>query len=257
MKIGMFDSGIGGLSTLRNLLCKRADLEIFYWADDAHAPYGDKSDEYVRERSQSIVRIFIEMGIEMVVVACNTATAMAIEDLRSHFPHVSFVGVEPYVNVINHIPWKEEHRAIILTTPLTGQSERFCRLKERLDPKNLLDHYSCPNLARIVEAAFWHGDSELSHKVKLELLPLMNKKYEYVILGCTHYPLVGKYINETLGAKVISPCAAISKRVLDLLGLPEKPCAVNSSVTFMFARSSLNSSFVPMSFSCDGPWPEL
>ncbi|EQC49475.1 glutamate racemase [Bacteriovorax sp. BSW11_IV] len=256
MKIGMFDSGIGGLSTLRNLLCMRHDLEVFYWADDAHAPYGSKSDEYVKDRSKAIVKIFESMGIELVVVACNTATAMAIEDLRASFPHMTLVGVEPYVNVINHIPWQKEHRAVILTTPLTGQSERFCRLRERLDPDNKLDHFSCPTMAKLVEHAFWHKDTQLAQKIQLELAPIKDRNYQYVILGCTHYPLVGHYIQQALGAEVISPCSAISKRVLSLLKLESLP-AGTQSVKFMFARSSKGEQFSPMEFSCNGPWPEL
>ena len=78
LKIGMFDSGIGGLSVLRVLLCQRPDLDIYYWADDAYAPYGSRSDAEIQERSQTITRAFIEMGIQTIVIACNTATAVAI-----------------------------------------------------------------------------------------------------------------------------------------------------------------------------------
>lgn len=255
----MFDSGIGGLSILKTLLCQRRDLDIYYWADDAHTPYGSKSDDYVKARCQSICQSFIERDIKLIVVACNTATAIAINDLRTDFQGVTFVGIEPYVNVVNHIPWQAEHRAVILTTPLTGRSERFTHLKSHLDPDHKLEHFSCPELAKIVEHAFWQGSEDIKALVRQELLPIQDRHYEYAILGCTHYPLVGRYIQEILNAEVISPCAAVARQVLSLLQLEPLPPSETgtSSLSFQLKRSSLATDYQRVDFSCDQLWPAL
>lgn len=256
LKIGMFDSGIGGLSTLKNLLCQRADLEIYYWADDAYAPYGSKSEAEVRGRCHAICQHFIHQGIGLIVIACNTATALAIDELRAHYPEITFVGVEPYVNVVNHLPWQAQQRAVILTTPLTGQSARFSRLKRQLDPAGRLDQYSCPQLAKIVEHAFWQGDPQLAEKIQEELAPLQDQHYTYAILGCTHYPLVGRYIAATLNTEVISTCSAVSKRVLDLLDLA--PCnPPETPISFWFTRSSQNTGYAVKTLIAQAPWPAL
>ena len=202
----MFDSGIGGLSILKALLCQRRDLDIYYWADDAHTPYGSKSDDYVKARCQSICQSFIERDIKLIVVACNTATAIAINDLRADFQGVTFVGIEPYVNVVNHIPWQAEHRAVILTTPLTGRSERFTHLKSHLDPDHKLEHFSCPELAKIVEHAFWQGSEDIKALVRQELLPIQDRHYEYAILGCTHYPLLAPLLADLLPHVTLIDC---------------------------------------------------
>lgn len=257
LKIGMFDSGIGGLSILKKLLCQRSDLEIYYWADDAHTPYGSKSDNYVKGRCHAICESFVARGIKMIVVACNTATAIAIHDLRSSFPQVQFVGIEPYVNVVNHIPWQAEHRAIILTTPLTGRSERFMNLKAQLDPEHKLDHFSCPELAIIVESAFWQGAEHIEAQVQQELLPLQGHDYAYAILGCTHYPLVGHYIQKVLNTQVISPCAAVARRVLSLLEIPALPAASATRLTFQLKRSSRTEDYQAVQFYSSDVWPAL
>lgn len=256
LKIGMFDSGIGGLSVLRVLLCQRPDLDIYYWADDAYAPYGSRSDAEIQERSQTITRAFIKMGIQTIVIACNTATAVAIDNLRATFPDVDFIGIEPYVNVVNHIPLASAHQAVILTTPLTGQSRRFSRLKNQLDPNHQLDHFSCPELARIVEQGFWNEDLELLPKIRQELAPLQAQNYSYVILGCTHYPLVGHYIQAVMNAQVISPCAAVAKRALEVLRLPAQK-EPEYDVSFHFLRSSQALTYRKVSFHCDKNWPNL
>lgn len=256
----MFDSGIGGLSILKVLLCQRSDLDLYYWADDAYTPYGSKSDEEVIARCRAISTSFIEMGITLIVVACNTATAIAIEDLRTHFQGITFVGIEPYVNVINHIPWRAEHRAVILTTPLTGRSERFCRLKSQLDPKHQLDHFSCPELAKIVESAFWQGPAQskelLRAQIHQELEPIKSHDYKYAILGCTHYPLVGRYIQDALQADIISPCKALSRRVLTLLKKEPQTCG-EEPITFKFYRSSQSEGYQTISFKGHDLWPAL
>jgi len=155
-KIGVFDSGIGGFSVLSDLIKAFPEAHFYYYSDDAHAPYGPKTDEYITNRTFVITDELLKKGAEMIVVACNTATASSIDTLRTRYPQMTFVGVEPYLNAY----YKESgpSKMVVLTTESTGKSERFKRLKERLDPKGFIDHYSLKNLARLVED-FNHNQS--------------------------------------------------------------------------------------------------
>ncbi len=215
-KIGIFDSGIGGFSVLRELFHIFPEAEYFYFSDDAHAPYGPKSDEFITERAFYITKELLDQGATLIVVACNTATASSIDALRLHFPKTPFVGVEPYLNAY----YKETtpSKMAVLTTESTGKSERFKRLKERLDPNGMIAHYSLKNLARNVEDFYSGKMKEVDFDLELqsELEVLKNKDYTHVILGCTHYPLVKNKIEAELSLKALSPCPYVASRVKEL-----------------------------------------
>jgi glutamate racemase len=181
-KIGLFDSGIGGFSILSELFKTLPQAEYYYISDDAHAPYGPKSDEFITARSIEISKQLMSLGVDLIVVACNTATAASVDALRSYFPNFIFVGVEPYLNAYYKIPETlnpVEKKMMVLTTVSTGKSERFKRLKERLDPNSEIDHYGLPNLARIIEEYYYAPTnfSELTKKINDELSFLKNMNY--------------------------------------------------------------------------------
>ena len=221
IKIGLFDSGIGGFSVLGELFKIMPQAEYFYLSDDANAPYGPKSDEFITERAIWITEELKRQGVELIVVACNTATAASIDDLRDKFKEIPFVGVEPYLNAYYKMPDNLPHnecKMMVLTTESTGKSERFKRLKERLDPDSKIDHYSLKNLARLIEDFYYVNSNQLDfdQKVEAELSFLKESKYSYAILGCTHYPLIRGLIEKTLNLQTISPDAHVAKRVCDL-----------------------------------------
>lgn len=235
--IGVFDSGIGGLSVLKELLKVFPEARFHYYSDDAHAPYGPKNDEFITDRSFKITEELINQGSEMIVVACNTATAASIDALRAHYPHMTFVGVEPYLNAY----YKETTPAkmAVLTTESTGKSERFKRLKERLDPNGFIDNFSLKNLARMVEEFYYNPgfEAEFDKQLAEELLPLQGKNYTHAILGCTHYPLVKEKIEKILNLKALSPCPYVAQRVRELSVKPgEVPFDMEK--TFYFYSSS-------------------
>jgi glutamate racemase len=238
-KIGVFDSGIGGFSVLVELFKVFPEAHYFYFSDDAHAPYGPKSDEYITERAFIITDELIAKGAQMIVVACNTATASSIDSLRTKYPNMTFVGVEPYLNAY----YKEAgpSKMAVLTTESTGKSERFKRLKEKLDPNGFIDHYALKNLARMVEDLY-HNHSpakeiEFDEQLDLELTPLKNKNYTHAILGCTHYPLVKEKIENILDLITLSPSPYVAQRVRDLSVKPgEVPAPIEK--TFEFFSSS-------------------
>jgi glutamate racemase len=220
-KIGVFDSGIGGFSVLGELFKAMPAASYFYISDEAFAPYGPKSDELITERCLSITRELLLQGVELIVVACNTATAASIDTLRLKFNNIPFVGVEPYLNAYYKMPegpTSAEKKMMVLTTESTGKSERFKRLKERLDPDSQIDHYSLKNMARLIENYYYHSENseEFKKDFEAELEPLKAHHYAYAILGCTHYPLVRKQIEDYLHVKTISPDAHVAQRVLSL-----------------------------------------
>ncbi len=238
-KIGLFDSGIGGFSVLSELFEVYPAGDYFYFSDDAHAPYGPKSDEYITERALLITKELISQGVRLIVVACNTATASSIDCLRKNYPDITFVGVEPYLNAYYKIP--DKGKMLVLTTESTGKSERFKRLKERLDPEGHIDHYPLKLLAKNVETLY-HDHSfekEFDEQLALELAPIKNQNYTHAILGCTHYPLVRKKIESVLNLLAVSPCRHVAMRVLEL-ARNDKTDSVFADSDFHFYSSKTN-----------------
>jgi glutamate racemase len=174
----------------------------------------------------------------MIVVACNTATAASIDSLRAKYPELIFVGVEPYLNAY----YKETtpSKMAVLTTESTGKSERFKRLKERLDPKGLIDNYSLKNLARMVEQFYYDPSykGEFDRLLDIELTPLKDKNYTHAILGCTHYPLVKEKIESILKLKTLSPCPYVAQRVRELSVKANEVTDNKIEKTFKFYSSS-------------------
>jgi glutamate racemase len=236
-KIGLFDSGIGGFSILHELFSVLPAAQYYYYSDDAFAPYGPKSDEEITKRAFLITETLLKQDVDLIVIACNTATASSIDELRVRFPKIPFVGVEPYLNAYYKMP-EGEKKVMVLTTESTGKSERFKRLKSRLDPDSNIDHYSLKNLARQIEYFYYHPHEGARFELEMsqELAFLKAKQYSHAILGCTHYPLIAERIEKTLQLKTISPCPYIASRVVALV----KNNDTTTSATFYFYSSNNN-----------------
>ncbi|MCK5133160.1 MAG: aspartate/glutamate racemase family protein [Candidatus Sabulitectum sp.] len=220
-RIGIFDSGIGGFSILREIMGKVPSVEIDYISDDAFAPYGEKSDSDITRRSQLITKMLLDRGCSLIVVACNSATAAAIAALRQEHREIPFVGVEPYINVLNHNnQFPGIRKAAVITTELTGNSQKFKVLKQRIDPTGSILHVSMPRLASIIENILERGlDLELMNDLRKELEPLRCLELSHLILGCTHYPLIAGLIEEELNLATVSPGPYVANRVMDILSV--------------------------------------
>lgn len=218
-RIGIFDSGIGGFSILSEIMKKISSVEIDYISDDAFAPYGEKSDSAVINRSQSITEMLLNRKADLIVVACNSATAAAIASLRHKYPQIPFVGVEPYINVLNHKNhFPEIKKAAVITTELTGNSQKFRTLKKKIDPTGSILHVSMPKLASIVEDILEKGlNPSLRKNLREELKPLRILDLSHLILGCTHYPLISGLIEEEMDVTTVSAGPFVANRVMSLL----------------------------------------
>ncbi len=214
--IGVFDSGVGGLSVLKAICQQIPDEPVIYLADQGHVPYGPRPLEQVRAFSQEITRFLLAQGAKLIVVACNTASAAALLYLRKTFPEVPFVGMEPAVKPA------AEHTQTgvvgVLATPATFQGALYASVVERFANGVDLIQSTCPGLvAQIERGALDHPGTRAILEEALQ--PMLAKNIDTIVLGCTHYPFVIPLIQEIVGDKVrvIDPAPAVARQVRRLL----------------------------------------
>jgi glutamate racemase len=186
--IGVFDSGIGGLSILRALRAALPHEDFVYHADTAHAPYGERAESFIAERSLAIARDMVEQdGIKLLVVACNTATAAAIAAIRAAWPQLPVVGVEPGLKPAAQA--SRTRRIGVLATRGTLASEKFRLLQESLASQVAFALQPCDGLAAAIENGDHPSVAELCAKYVAALGPLGSQpgQIDTVVLGCTHY----------------------------------------------------------------------
>jgi len=187
--IGVFDSGVGGLSVLRALHAELAHERFVYFADAANAPYGERGDEYVAARTMAVARELIEgHAIKALVVACNTATAAAIHLLRAQWPDLPVIGVEPALKPA--VAKSRTGRIAVLATRGTLQSDKFRRLHESLAGAAEFRAVPCDGLAGVIERGDTAATEELCARYMRQAGPfgLEPGAVDTVVLGCTHYP---------------------------------------------------------------------
>jgi len=214
--IGMFDSGVGGLSVLRALRRDLPGEDVLYLADQAHIPYGPKSKENIREFAFEITRFLLDQSAKLIVVACNTASAAALHDLRDRFPSVSFVGMEPAVK-----PAAETTRTGkvgVLATPTTFTGDLYASVVERFAKHVTIYKSTCPGLVEEIESGGFET-SETRKILEEALEPMLEAGIDTVVMGCTHYPFVIPLIEEITGPSVrtIDPAPAIARQAHRLL----------------------------------------
>jgi glutamate racemase len=215
--IGIFDSGVGGLSVLRSIRQQLPLEPVLYLADQGHVPYGPRPLEEVRSFSEEITRFLLAQGADLIVVACNTASAAALYSLRHIFPAVPFVGMEPAVK-----PAAEyTHTGVVgvLATPATFQGALYASVVERFARGVTLLTDTCPGLVAQIEAGRLDGP-ETRAILEKALAPMLVRGIDTVVLGCTHYPFVIPLIEEIAGpgVRVIDPAPAVARQAARLLG---------------------------------------
>jgi glutamate racemase len=209
--IGVFDSGVGGLSVLREIRKLLPDENLIYFADQAHVPYGSKPVDQVRAFSEGITRFLLSKGAKIIVVACNTASAAALHALRKKSPEVPFVGMEPAVK-----PAAEQTKTGVvgvLATPATFQGVLYASVVERFASGVSVLQHTCPGLVAQIEQG--ELDSPKTREIlEVALVPMLQNGIDTVVLGCTHYPFVIPLIEQICGdqVRVIDPAPAVARQ---------------------------------------------
>jgi glutamate racemase len=211
-RIGVFDSGVGGLSVLKAIRATLPAHPVLYFADSAHAPYGERGDAYVLERCERITQHLLDSGCRVVVIACNTATAVAADALRARWPAVTIVGVEPGIKPAVLL---SKNRCVgVLATRSTLESRRFIRLLTQYGQGVQIVTQASTGLALAIES----GDvdsPEVLELVDRYCTPLKRAGVDTVVLGCTHYAFVRHSIERAmgLGVVVMDTAQAVAKEV--------------------------------------------
>jgi len=221
MRVGIFDSGLGGLTVVRAILDTLRGADLYYIADTKHAPYGEKSHEEILQYTLEITEYFIKRHkIDALVVACNTATTAAIKTLRERYPQLIIVGTEPGVKPA--ITATQSGKIGILATPATLRSEKYQQLVDTLASGSEITLYeqACPGLVEQIEQDLVHTE-ETRRMLDGWLCGMRESGVDTIVLGCTHYPLAAETISELMNHQVslIHTGEAIAKR---LLGLAQK-----------------------------------
>ena len=214
--IGIFDSGVGGLSVLRAIRAQMPEESIIYFGDQGHIPYGPRPMEQIRNFSEAITKFLLEQDAKIIVVACNTASAAALKYLRETFPHISIVGMEPAVKPAAE--YTHTGKVGVLATPATFQGALYASVVERFANGVELFQNTCPGLVQQIEQGILNGE-ETRRILDDALLPMLEKNIDTVVLGCTHYPFVIPLIEQIVGknVRVIDPAPAVAKQVRRVL----------------------------------------
>ena len=214
--VGIFDSGVGGLSVLSAVRELLPGEDMIYLADQAHVPYGPRSLQQVRAFSRGIVDYLLARGAKLIVVACNTASAASLNMLREAYPAVPFVGMEPAVKPAAQ--GTDSGVVGVLATPATFQGELYHRTVARFATGVTVLQDTLPGLVEQIEG----GEIESTKTRQIlekALLPMLDKGVDRVVLGCTHYPFVIPNIKEIVGpgVEVLDPAPAVARQVRRML----------------------------------------
>ena len=240
--IGIFDSGIGGLSVLRHVHTLLPDESLLYFADSGFAPYGEKPEAVIVERAVSIAAFLLTQNIKALVVACNTATAAAIAGLRARYPELPVVGVEPGLKPAASLT----HSGTIgvLATASTLASEKFVKLQSQVaqDSRVTFLLQPCNGLAHQIEKGELNS-RETQQLVERYVAPLLAQHADTLVLGCTHYPFVEQLIRDVAGPEVKivdtgEPVARQLQRLLEQRDLLRQLPATDRLMAFTTGSSS-------------------
>ena len=214
-KIGIMDSGVGGLSVLREMLRRLPGEDYIYYADNAWCPYGDKSPEFIIERCRSITELMLSRGADAMVLACNTATAAAIASLRAEYD-IPFVGMEPAIK-----PAVQSTRSGVvgvLATAGTLKGSKYLGTRDRYSGNVKVVEHVGRGFVELVESGTLSGE-RAEEVVRASLQPLLDQGADTIVLGCTHYPFLLDTLRSIAGPGVefIDPAPAVARHLEEVL----------------------------------------
>ena len=247
MKIGIFDSGIGGLSVLPALRRALPHADLLYYADEKNVPYGEKTPAEILSFSMRAVDFLVSMGASAIIVACNTATSVAITALREKYESgenpIPIVGMEPAVKPA--VSLSGGGRVLVAATPVTVRGSKLRLLLERFDPGRLADTLPLPGLVRLAESGLFGTDTADDY-IKAELARFDLKKYSALVLGCTHFNYFKDSFSRILpeGVRIVDGVDGTVRRLVSRL--ESKDTVANGEMEFFISgeRASDESRFL-------------
>ena len=218
--IGIFDSGIGGLSVFREIRKVLPEQSYVYYSDNAHCPYGEKTREYIIERARAITRFLLDKGCEIIVVACNTATAAAIATLREEF-QIKFIGMEPAIKPAAQAT--NTGVVGVLATAGTLKATKYIDTRARWAENVRIVEHIGQGFVELVEKGITTGpDAEST--VRTSLIPLLDAGADMIVLGCTHYPFLSETISKVASEayperniEIIDPAPAVARHLIEVM----------------------------------------
>ncbi|MFP6799502.1 MAG: glutamate racemase [Pseudomonas sp.] len=215
--IGVFDSGVGGLSVLREIRALLPNESLLYVADSGHVPYGEKSPEFIRERCRVLAAFLLAQGAKALVLACNTATVAGVAELRELYPQLPLVGMEPAVKPAAAAT--KSGVVGVLATTGTLKSAKFAALLDRFATDVRVITQPCPGLVELIEAGDLNSPA-LHSLLQGYIEPLLSAGCDTIILGCTHYPFLKPLLAQMLPPSIIliDTGAAVARQLKRLLG---------------------------------------
>lgn len=215
--IGVFDSGLGGISVLQELRRRMPMEDFIYYGDSAYAPYGEKTKEEITEHCYGIVEFFIKQGVKAIVIACNTATSACVNELRASYPDLPIIGMEPALKVV--ADQKKEQTIIVMATPFTLKEKKFNDLMARYSYDNTIIKLPTPMLVRIVENDQLQDEHMVKEQLHAYLDPYLKDTVHSIVLGCTHFVFYKKMIQRMVGdaIQIVDGNQGTARHVEDIL----------------------------------------
>ena len=243
MKIGIFDSGLGGLSVLNEALSKLSEHEFLYYADIKNVPYGQKSRDDILKFSFDAVKFLIENGANAVVVACNTATSVAIKELRAHLS-VPIIGMEPAIKKAHDLSHNDALKTLVIATPVTVNGAKLKELIANLHAKDKTKLLALPRLVNFAENGEFDTKNVKSY-LKEELDKLDLSKFGFLVLGCTHFNYFKDSLREILptNISIIDGNEGTINRLISELGLKISTLDQAPKVRFFYSGDEVFSKF--------------
>lgn len=214
--IGFFDSGIGGLSVLKEAIKILPRESFIYFGDSKNAPYGTKTVDEIKELSFGAADFLLSKGVKAIVIACNTATSAAASDLRSSYPQIPIIGIEPAIKPA--VQLNRRGKILIMATPVTIAEKKFNNLMKSFEDSSEIIPIPCAGLAELIESGNIESP-EIKEFLKIKLEPYMAFNISTIVLGCTHYPFIKAHLSSLVGEDIpiIDGSLGTSKQLRRLL----------------------------------------
>jgi glutamate racemase len=235
--IGVFDSGVGGLSVLRAIRAALPEEDLVYVSDSGHAPYGDQTEEHITQRTLTVGNWLAEQGVKAITIACNTATVVAARTLREQ-THLPVVAIEPAIKPA--VALTRSGVVGVLATRQTVQSDSVARLCQEHGAGKHILLQACPGWVELVEQADVHS-AQTEALVRQFVEPLRAQGADTLVLGCTHYPFLSDVIARVAGegVQLIDPAQAVARELVRRLGEQRRPSGAHTGQTLFFTTGDV------------------